>query len=812
MRKKFCFLFFISLSYFISQAQRPDEILSSWSDKSPIEKVYLHIDRDIYVGGETIWFKAYLFSEFLPDTISTSLYVELLDGSSHIVSRKIFPVFFYTAKGQFELPDSLPGGNYFIRAYTPTMLNHDPAFIYHHSIFIFSKKNSVAKIIRQKEQFIRLEFFPEGGNFVAGFKNTVAFKATDQDGLPVEVTGSAKNDKNEIIADLVSTHDGMGLFNIIPAENEKYFVTLNNDEGRTKYYLPEPTDKGIVFHLAIDGRGKTFEVLQKNDDPVFQAAYIIGQMQHRVVFKQQLVPSVELIHGVIKTENLYSGILQITVFNKDDMPLAERLIFINNNEYIQKAAVIPDTINFSERGRNHFTFSLKDTLTGTFSLSVTDPDYDFFPARQQNILSDLLLTSDIPGFVNNPVYYFSGDEDSITNALDLLMMTNGWRRFKWKELIAGRSAPKNYNDQQYITVKGNIKITNTKKEFANQSLMVFITSKDSSSNLQLIKTDEKGNFKLDSLVFFDYSRLLFFDVRGRKSKWIDVYPDPDSLTRCYTLPNLTAEQFISLRKYDSLSIASGGKFSDEYEAVMRAQGLMLPGITVKAKKKSALEELEERYVSGLFSSGASTRTIDLTEENIYGQNIFEYLQTRVPGLRLQANGFDYQVFYRGINSISLGPTPMTIFLDEIQTDANIVAAVPVNDIALVKVYDNFVGVWGNGAGGVLAIYTKKGDDLFKNNVSQEGNRIIYRGYSVIKEFYSPDYSIDTTSKKIFDHRITLQWIPNILINDINPNVPIIFYNNDRTRKFRIVIEGFTTSGKMVCIEKIFDADAFKKSF
>jgi hypothetical protein len=155
---------------------------------------------------------------------------------------------------------------------------------------------------------------------------------------------------------------------------------------------------------------------------------------------------------------------------------------------------------------------------------------------------------------------------------------------------------------------------------------------------------------------------------------------------------------------------------------------------------------------------------------------------------------------------------MAIFLDEIQTDANIVASVPINDVALVKVYDNFIGVSGNAPGGALAIYTKKGDDLFKNNISQENNRIFYRGYSVIKEFYSPDYSVDTTVKKGFDRRITLQWDPNIVVNGINPKLPIVFYNNDRTKRFRIIIEGFTTSGKMVNIEKIYDTDTIKKSF
>src|SRR5262249_7591817 len=155
-----------------------------------------------------------------------------------------------------------------------------------------------------------------------------------------------------------------------------------------------------------------------------------------------------------------------------NMPLAERLIFVNNGEYVQQATLVADTINFSPRARSRFTLSLKDTLTGTFSLSVTDPDYDIFQYRHNNIFSDLLLTSDLPGFINDPAYYFSSDEDSIREALDLVMLTNGWRRFNWKELIAGTMPEKKYHDLQFITIKGNVKINSTNKNFSNQSLMV----------------------------------------------------------------------------------------------------------------------------------------------------------------------------------------------------------------------------------------------------------------------------------------------------------------------------------------------------
>ena len=149
---------------------------------------------------------------------------------------------------------------------------------------------------------------------------------------------------------------------------------------------------------------------------------------------------------------------------------------------------------------------------------------------------------------------------------------------------------------------------------------------------------------------------------------------------------------------------------------------------------------------------------------------------------------------------------MTIFLNEIPSDADAIASIPPYEIALVKVYSTFVGATGNGAGGVLAIYTKKGSDL--GSLPSSGELITYGGYSIVKEFYSPDYSVVKNNDKA-DHRITLYWTPDILVDSIDPKIPVSFYNNDRTKQFKIVVEGVTADGKLLMIEKTIGS---KKAF
>jgi hypothetical protein len=793
-------LFFIC---FTTLAQKPEDILQGLSERSPIEKVYLHFDRDNYMAGETAWFKAYLFSDFLPDTISTSLYVELLNDSSVIVSRKILPVFLGNSNSQFELPDSLKTGYYFIRAYSPSIFTRDPDFICQQNLFIYGKKNSNAAVL-EKPKALRLEFFPEGGNFITGSINTVAFKATNENGLPVTISGNIKNEKDEVLAPFTVFHDGMGMFDLNPLANEKYYAVLNDDATGHKYYLPGQTDKGIVFKVISTGRKKYFELLQQINNPSFKAAYMIGQMQHHIVFRQDFSQGRQEITGTIDVSHLNSGILQVTVFNKDNIPLAERLTFVNNEEYVQKAELLADTLNFSEKGKNTFHVFLKDTVQGFFSVAVTDPEYDLDATRRQNIISTLLLTSDLKGYIHNPAYYFSETSDSVQNALDLVMMINGWRRFKWSSLLNNNLPAAVNKDEGYITITGHLYIKDTKKPFANKPFIIFVYSPDSSRMMRMLTTDAHGYFKIDSLLFFDKTRLLFKDIRGKKSDLLEVKLSDDSLARNFQIARVDKQNFYR----HIMGESQEKKLAFDYDAILKAEGKMLAGVTVKAKKKNPVEELEEKYVSGLFS-GFSERIIDLvnTTDMITQENILEYLSYKVPGLNITRDGLDYYIYYRQIaNLSSMGLIPMTLYLDEIETDASSISSIPANQVAMVKVFNSFVGAVGNGAGGVLAVYTKKGTDLY--NSASTTDIVRYQGYSVIKEFYSPDYSVDSASIKKQDKRITLFWAPQFVVSSINGNIPVTFYNNDRSKQFKIVVEGMTVDGKLLMIEKTFGRKPF----
>ncbi|MBL0147134.1 MAG: hypothetical protein IPP48_16920 [Chitinophagaceae bacterium] len=788
--KKFLLLSCLFWSSLV-KAQAPADLLNQWSAKHPIQKIYLQLDRESYLAGQTVLFKAYLSTHYFPDTINSTIYVELLDGAN-IIRKTVFPVFFSSATGSIDMPDSLSTGYYTLRSYSTGMISQQDEYFFQRKIFIYG--NTKKQTLTYKDT-LRLEFFPEGGNLVGDLATSVAFKATDKNGMPVKVGGTLYNSKNEAITSFEAIHDGMGVFDIEPQSEKKYYVKLNSNLPQTKYYLPEVINKGIVLSVIPHPDGSFFEIKQKLGDTTFTAAYMLGQMQHQVVFRKDFSLVKNSFKGLLNTKSLRSGIMQITVFNKNGMPLAERLCFVNNNEYLVPSEIKADTLDFSSGARNRFLVTLRDTVQGQISVAITDPTFDITSQRENNIVSSLLLTSDLKGYINNAAWYLSSSEDSVKNALDLLMMVNGWRRFKWTEIAKQQNTSKPAN--AFITLNGKATLQGTKKPFADKQLLLMINSLTAKNkrSTHFLQTDNEGVFKIDSLILFGKNRLLFSDIRGRKSQYIDINMNADTL---FAGTPLTGGNLISY-KFREANFSAALKL--DYDATQKAKGLLLKEVTVKAQKKTPLEIVEENYTSGVFG-GSSEKSIDLinSDEAESYSNIFDYLQFRVNGLQVVNDGVDYSLYYRQAPTVSsLGNASMTIYLDEVETDASVIASIPAHQIALVKVYSYFIGGSGNSPGGAISIYTKNVAD--SRNSTAFSNLKIYNGYTITKEFYAPDYKLSKVGLEN-DNRVTLDWRPQIFINNINPRIPVSFYNNNRTKKFKVVVEGMTTAGKLIWLEKI----------
>ena len=792
---------------FYSFSQSPEKKLNAWSSQNPIEKLYVQTDRENYYSGETVWLKAYFMSEFIPSVASSTLFVELLNNEHQIILRNVFPVYGGTSPGQMELPDTLFSGRYQLRAYSRLMLNQ-PGYVFNKTIMVYGKENK--EVDHKIAGNPLLTFFPEGGNFISGLLNRVAFKCTDKNGMPLQVDGVIKNSKDEIISSFKSLHDGMGTFEIMPSKDETYYVTLKNSTG--KYSLPDQAENGIVFNVTSEPGRKIFKILSGGNDDHFKPAYMIGQIQNHVIFKQSLQSDKKENTGFIKTTDFYSGILHLTIFNKDDIPLAERITFIDNKEYVLEAELKADTFDNNKRKLNHFSIALQDTVIGNFSVSVTDADYETTETRPVNIYSGFLLNSDVRGYVHHPSFYFNSNEDSVKNLVELVMMTNGWRRFKWTNIRRNNLSEFLHKESSYIKLSGRINIVGTRKPLANQEVIVFFSPFDSSkiskSISRIFRTDSSGHFEIDSLLFYNKTKMLFSEIRGKKNKIIHVTLDPDSLHQLH--PVVLNALPTSDTSFDFIQ----KKMDVEYKGFWRGRDILLENIVVKAKQKTPIEKLDEEYSRGLFSGNIYSRRLDVRDEN-YGGNIFQYLQERIMGLKISGEPGNYSLNYRGGNLTyylgadessgnkaepSVDAGNVSLFLNEMQTSAVALETISMNDIALVKLFPNSLMSAGNGA--ALAVYTKKEADLV-TSADAPSDMIIYNGYEVVKEFYSPDYNnAPANSEK--DFRITLSWNADVFVRGTNSKIPVTFYNNDRTKRLKIVAEGITADGRMLMLEKIIE--------
>ncbi|GAB3022084.1 Plug domain-containing protein [Niabella terrae] len=772
-----------------ANSQTLEEKYLQWAKQNPTEKVYLHLDRNTYYSGETVWFKGYFVTSWVPSGLSSTLYVDLLDPAGRRVLQTVFPASAGVVAGQLDLPETLTSGTYLIRAYSPVMLNF-PGFLFSQRIRIVGKAPKKAGN-PDKSSGPQMRFFPESGNMVNGMLNQIAFKATDENGLPLKVEGTIYDDKNNPITTFSTIHDGMGSFVLQPLEGSSFYARIN---GMTSSFpLPASVSNGVTLSVVDAGAGKKFQIRHAGQDPLFRPAYILGQAGGDIVFKAQLKGDKPEINGSIDDRNMFSGILQITVFNQDDMPLAERLTFVDHQDYILPATFTTDTLNTDPRGRNHFSIALKDTVLGNFSVAITDADYEEASGREENIYSWMLLSSDLKGYIHRPSYYFSDNSAAVKKARDLLLMTHGWTRFKWVDVRDNKLPEARYRDSGYIQLRGRVNIEGTRKPFADKDLIMFLSPEDTTEQKRgtprFIHTDADGRFQLDSVIFFEKMRILFSDIRGKKSKYIKVKMDADSLRMAFNLPDIEMP-------YEPAAGPVAEKMTSSFDDFLKAEGLTLETVTVRSRQKSEAEKLDEEYASGLFAGGINSRTLDLRNENFAG-SIFQYLQGRMAGLMVSGSPGNYTISFRGGG---FGGGNVTLYLDEAPVDADFIESIPVNQIAMVKLLPNSVATPGGGT--ALGIYMKKGADL-RAAMEAATDIINYSGYTIIREFYNPDYDARPENDKV-DNRITLSWQPYFFVAQADPVIPVIFYNNDRTKRFKIVAEGITNDGRMLRLEKIIE--------
>jgi hypothetical protein len=810
-------LLFICVPQINAQIETKIDSGLQWYYKhNPQEKIYVHTDKDQYIVGQHIWFSIYAIALGKPSEISKIIYLQLVGRNERILAQVKLPLDKGKSFGDLILPDSIPTDFYQLRCFTAWMLNFGEYSIFHKTVFI---QNPASRVSLQGKESIHpdsyhFNFFPEGGDIIDGNLTKVAFKAVDGNGMPVNIRGEITDEQKNHIAPLQTIHDGMGEFSFLPHAEHKYNGFVQFNDGSTMIVqMPEIKAYGVTLRIAE----------QDNEDvniAIFHHDEYPNQYQHLslAVFQNSGRSAVYLLK-VENGKNIFSikknlfsnGILRFTLFDSNGVPLAERVLFLQKQDDL-KIELIKDSLSFRPRLKNEFDVQvnnpgLEKNDTSSLSIAVTDADIIGKDSLNNNIFSSILISSELNGYIYKPAYYFLDGSDSIKNALDLVMLTNGWRHFKWEDILSQKQDSQKYAAEGEQDLLGEIigfnKIARNKEGL---KLKILIQNEDSSKFVGYAVPDSNGKFILRDYSVRGKSTVFFEGVNKGKTKDIRVQFLEN------TLDSFKAAPYLHLLEDYNLNT---NKNTDELNLSLQQQKGMLKAVTIRGQLPTKIEQLVSKYVSSYFREGRAS-TIDLVD-NFYSNNnrMFDFLKGRFPGLTIEGTEdrpiFDYEgqaTLHDQGDSMGIPTAVPYFYVNEVQTSWEEVKNIPFSDIALIQFLPPPVAIapFNGGFRGVITIYLKKEDELMKfSGVTDRYNHYSFNGFSITREFYSPDYSIKKPADSSQDLRSTLYWNPHFMVGS-NGSKKFLFFNSDKAKRFLIVIEGIDEQGRLASFTKIVDGN------
>lgn len=763
------------------------------TEEKPVEKIYIHSQSNDFFPGETIWYKAYLMAgpNHQPSPLSRNIHVELIQGGN-VIDSHILKAENGMAAGSMELPELMKPGKYVLRAYTNWMRNEPEEYFFKKVIQVHHEETELvsrdsARTANTEE--VDLQFFPEGGQLIAGIPQKVAFKAIDSKGMPVSVSGTLKANQGELSLSFQSSHDGMGMIEFTPMANTTYTARLNGTDFEST--LPFQATEGIAF--SVDNLFNTESIMlriQSSDTESSTPLFLIAQSRGWVSYTMQF----DLENGektlAVPKSLLADGMVQFTIFTQEGMPLAERLIF-NDREDLLNINIDASQTIVNARGKTELVVKVTDKegnpVSGSFSMAAMQDINSQDENQSSHIDEYLLLSSDLKGYIHNPAYYFDKNNPSRLQHLDLVMRTNGWTRLRWQALEEALDAKPRYALENSIDVNGRLLIHGRKKGVKNGSV-TSINNKGQDATAIVAVTDRKGYFNLKGVNPQDNAKVMLKGLSQRGNKKISFEID----TTYSTIP-IDAQLYNRFSNTHNTSYLLPGAGLNKYQS---NRELLLANAAMNADEPADSSQLSLSRKSLYGSPSYSVKFEELTRGSTAG-NVFQYLNGRIPGLKMTADG----PIIRGTttnpfgdeedSTSNKGNMPL-IYLDNALVDMGAMTAVPVDIMERLEIFKGPDAlVLGMGAqAGALLFFTKLGSEIptaIPNGVFS----FKMKGYHIARDFYVPAY--DQPLSFTPDHRKTIFWEPHI-VTDENGLATISYFNTDYPGDVLVSIEGLSFYG------------------
>lgn len=647
-------------------------------------------------------------------------------------------------------------------------------------------------VLKPKSGNNDIQFFPEGGDLIKGVPAQVAFKAVKPNGLGIDLTGTITDSDGNQITTFSSAHLGMGSFYLNTEGSKTYKANITFKDGTKKSIdLPKPAESGIVIQ-AVTSNPEVVSFKMVANETYFQqnqgkSLYIVAQSGGRVYYAAQSKLQTQVTSAKVPTNKFPSGIIQMSLFSATGEPVSERMIFVLHKNAMN-LSLKTDLPAYKPRQKVRMTVAAKDStqrLTGTFSLSVTDQQkVPVDENTETTIVSSLLLTSDLKGFVEQPNYYFVKNDEKKRAELDILMLTQGYRRFSYKDVLANKFPVTSFLPEQGITVTGTLR-DRTGMPVKRGALRLTSPGRTLSSEAL---TTNMGLFNFPNLVFEDGAELLInakYNAAGSNMMiMVDNAPFPEITSN----PNLATE----VVNIDSTLSNYLDNSKKQYSNLRTLKEVKITGPTIKKPSHadytalSGLSMMADHEISG-------DRLKDCND-------LLTCLKTIAVGLT-----FDVDKFYVSRSYNQGDRTPVQVFINGNAVDLVSIGSVMPSDVESVEIFtqDQLGLVFKNyQCNGVMVINTKK---VAKSNITladlkkmmPQSNmlKLSPKGYTKVKEFYAPKYLTQTSSYTGNDLRSTIYWNPKIVTNAAGDTV-VEFYNADGKGTYRAVIEGVDINGNV----------------
>jgi len=771
MKKNYLFLVLFILGSAVSnsygqQKKVEDEYAAYFT--LPREALYVHLNKTTYLQGEEIWLKGYTYDQKnqLTSKATTNIHVGVYDAAGNQVQKALFRAENGVAKGNILIDSTYTSGTYYLKAQTNWMKNFKESNAFIQKIEILGEK-AAEKDALEAEETYDFQFLPEGGNLVADTKNTVGFKVINNQGKGVAAKGVIYDANQNEISSFDGNSKGLGKFLFYPKANEQYTAKITFDTGKEiTQTLPKAKEKGIALTLNNPFQDKIILTFHTNSAtlerfPSKEYKVLIHQNGKQKTIKFSFNDTQEKVLSVLK-KDLFKGVNTVTVFTDDNTPILERLFF--NDYFIKKSNI---KISKVDKVNDSIVLSINESqLQDNINLSISVlPELTKSYQPKHNIISNFYLKPHVKGTIEDPQYYFRNMNRKKKYELDILLLTQGWSRYDWKNIFEEKPNGSN-RFENGITILGTV----NRPTKGVDRLFLYATKNHSA---QFIDLDKNQKFTLSNL-FLEKGEELRLSYMNNKG----VFKKPNVYLRFKVSDGEDKIAKTLLEETSSITSASSNfKIPEDF---FYEESQELDEVVIKVKKE--LYEKEPILMNA--------KVTKVTPE-IYRRyfNVTDFILD---------NGYDV---FENLGEVSIftrrrpRAQPL-VFYDGAQlTNLTILYGLSTANVEKIVIDKTGQGQGVNaGFGGVIKIYSRK-TPLFKKG---EGEKMYIsaeapQAFSPTKEFYTPGYT--SYFSKTFERYGVISWIPEIKLDKSAIANFSIF--DTGTKHVTLFIEGISENGELI---------------